>query len=93
MLSILTPFLSGIGRRVALWGALAAAILFAMWTLVRHGRLQAEADLAIRRADARIRAMQTAKETRHEVRNADRADLDRRADRWMRDDGPAPPSR
>lgn len=89
---LLTSFFSGIGRRVALWAALAAAILIAMWTLVRRGRLEAEADLAIRRADARIRSMRTAKETRHEVRNADRADLDRRADRWMRD-GPPPPSR
>lgn len=91
--ALLTSIFSGIGRRVALYAALAAAIAIAMWTLVRRGRLEAEADLAIRRADARIRSMQTAKETRHEVRNADRADLDRRADRWMRDDGPAPPSR
>lgn len=90
--SLLTSMLTGIGRRVALWAALAAAIAIAMWTLVRRGRLEAEAALAIRRADARIRSMQTAKETRHEVRNADRAELDRRDDRWMRD-GPPPPSK
>ena len=85
MFAILTPILSGIGRRVALWAALAAAILFAMWTLIRRGRLEAEADLAIRQADARIRSMQTSKETRHEVQNTGDADLDRRIDRWMRD--------
>ena len=85
MIRLLTSFLSGIGRRVALWAGLAGAIAIALWVLIRKGRLQAEAELATRQADARIRAMQAAKETRHEVRNADRADLDRRADRWMRD--------
>lgn len=92
MAALLTTLLSGIGRRVALWAALAAAVLIAMWTLVRRGRLEAEADLAIRQADARIRSMVTAKEKRHEVRIADRAELDRRADRWMRD-SPPPPSK
>jgi hypothetical protein len=91
MTGIITTLLTGIGRRVALWGALAGALAIAVWVLIRQGRHQAEADLAIRRADARVRAMLTSKETRHEVRNADRADLDRRADRWMRD-GPPPPS-
>jgi hypothetical protein len=82
---MITTFFAGIGRRVALWAGLAGAIAIAVWVLIRQGRLQAEAELAIRRADARIRSMHAAKETRHEVRNADRADLDRRADRWMRD--------
>ena len=40
---------------------------------------------AIRRADARVRALQTSKDIRHDVQNADRADLERRANRWMRD--------
>jgi hypothetical protein len=90
--ALFTSLLSGIGRRAALWASLAAAICIAVWILIRRGRLEAEAELAIRQADARIRAMQTARETRHEVQNADRADLDRRADRWMRD-GPPPPSK
>ena len=85
MTALLTSLLSAIGRRVTLWSALAAAIAIALWVLIRKGRLQAEAELATRQADARIRAMQAAKETRHEVRNADRAELERRADRWMRD--------
>ena len=83
--AFVTATLSGLGRRAALWSALAFAIVVAAWSLIRHGRHQAEADLAIRQADARVRAMQTSKETRHEVQNADRADLDDRADRWMRD--------
>lgn len=83
--TFITTALSWLGRRVALWGALAAAAGFAIWVLIRHGRHQAEAELAIRQADARIRAMQTAREVRHEIHNTDRVDLERRADRWMRD--------
>jgi hypothetical protein len=83
--AVITMALSGLGRRAAFCGALAAAVGFAIWALIRHGRHQAEADLAIRKADARVRAMQISKETRHEVRNAERADLDVRVDRWMRD--------
>lgn len=85
MTSMITAVLAGLGRRIALWGSLTLAVAIAVRVMIRHGRLQAEAELAIRRADARIRAQQSARETRHEVRNADRADLDRRADRWMRD--------
>jgi hypothetical protein len=81
----ITAALAGFGRRAAFCGAIAAAVGFAIWALIRHGRHQAEADLAIRKAEARVRAIQRSKETRHEVRNADRADLDRRAERWMWD--------
>jgi hypothetical protein len=81
----ITAALAGFGRRAAFCGAIAAAVGFAIWALIRHGRHQAEADLAIRKADARGRAMQISKEVHHEVGNADRADLDRRAKRWMRD--------
>jgi hypothetical protein len=81
----ITAALAGFGRRAAFCGAIAAAVGFAIWAVIRHGRHQANADLAIRKADARVRAMQISKETRHEVRNADRADLERRAHRWMRD--------
>ena len=85
MISILTAMLSGIGRKAALWGAIAVAIGAALWVAFRHGRLEAEAEFLIRRADARIRSLQTAKEVSHDVQNADRADLERRLDRWMRD--------
>ena len=53
--------------------------------LLRQGKHAAEADLAIRRADARVRALQTSKEIRHDLQNTDRTNLERRADRWMRD--------
>ena len=85
MISILTATFSGIGRKAALWGAIAVAIGAALWIAFRRGRLEAEAEFLIRRADARIRSLQTAKEVSHEVQNADRADLERRLDRWMRD--------
>ena len=82
---VLTALLSGLGRRVAYWGAIVGAMGFAIWLLIRQGRLAAKADLAIRRADARVRALQTSKDIRHDLQNTDRPDLERRADRWMRD--------
>ena len=85
MISILTTIFSGIGRNAALWGAIAVAIGAALWVAFRRGRLEAEAEFLIRRADARIRSLQTAKEVSNEVQNADRPDLERRLDRWMRD--------
>ncbi len=85
MSALVTALLAGLGRRAAFYGAIVFALLAGLWIAFRQGRDAAEADLAIRRADARIRALQTSKEIRHEVQNADRADLERRADRWMRD--------
>ena len=85
MTAILTPLLAGFGRRFAYWGALIAAVCIAVWVLLRQGRRAAEADLAIRRAEARVRALQTSREIRHDLQNTDRADLERRAHRWMRD--------
>jgi hypothetical protein len=85
MIGLLTTILSGIGRRAALWGAIGFAIVVALWVAFRRGRHAAKAEFIIRRADARIRSLTTAKEIRHEVRNTDRVELERRADRWMRD--------
>jgi hypothetical protein len=85
MSALLTTLLAGLGRRFGYWGALIAAVCIAVWILLRRGKHAAEADLAIRRADARVRALQTSKEIRHDLKNTDRADLERRADRWMRD--------
>jgi hypothetical protein len=85
MIAILTTIFSGIGRKVALWGAIAFAIGAALWIAFRRGRLEAEAEFLIRRADARIRSLQTVKEVSDEMQNADRADLERRIDRWMRE--------
>ena len=85
MSAILTMLFAGLGRRFAYWSALIAALGIAVWILLRQGRCAAEADLAIRRAEARIRALHTSKDIRHDVENADRADLERRTERWMRD--------
>jgi hypothetical protein len=83
--SILTALLVGFGRRFAYWGALTLAIAIAVWILIRKGKHAAEAELAIRRAEARVRALQSSKDIRHDLQNTDRADLERRVDRWMRD--------
>lgn len=85
MITVVRTLLTGLGRRAVLYGALALALLAALWIAVRQGRQAAAANFAIRRADARVRSMQTSKDIRHDVQNADRADLERRADRWMRD--------
>lgn len=85
MTAILAAIFSSIGRKAVFWGAIAFAIGSALWVAFRRGRLEAEAEFMIRRADARIRSLQTAKEVSDEVQNADRPDLERRLDRWMRD--------
>ena len=74
-----------LGRRAAFYSAMALAFLAALGIALRQGRQVAEANYAIRRADARIRALQTAKDTRHDVEIASPAERDRRLTRWMRD--------
>ena len=85
MIGVVRALLSGLGRRAVFYGAIVLAVLAALWIAFRQGRQAAAANFAIRRADARVRSMQTSKDIRHDVQNADRADLERRADRWMRD--------
>jgi hypothetical protein len=85
MITVVRALLSGIGRQTVLYGAIALAVLAALWIAFRQGRQAAEAEFTIRRADARVRSMQTSKDIRHDVQNTDLADLERRADRWMRD--------
>ena len=80
MSAILTSLFAGLSRRFAYWGALIATVCIAVWMLLRQGRLAAKADLAIRRADARVRTLQTSKDIRHDLQNTDRTDLERRAD-------------
>lgn len=85
MIVFVTRIVTAFGQRVALLAALCLILISALRIAKRQGRHAAEAEFAIRAAEARIRALQTSKETRHEVQNADRADLERRVDRWMRD--------
>ena len=85
MIAFLIRIVAPIWRRVALWVALALGLLLALRVAARQGRHAAEAEFALRAAEARIRAMKTAKDIRHEVHTTDPADLERRVDRWMRD--------
>ena len=85
MISIAHALLTGLGRVATFYSAIVLAVVVTLWVAVRQGRQAAAANFAIRRADARVRSMQTSKDIRHDVQNADRADLERRADRWMRD--------
>ena len=85
MIPFVTRIFAAIGRRAALLGALILIFFAALRVATRQGRHAAEVELAIRSAEARIRVLQTSKETRHDIQNADRPDLERRADRWMRD--------
>jgi len=85
MMGFVHALLAGLGRRLVFYGAVAFAFLTAFGLAFLKGRKAAEASYAIRRADARIRSMQTARELRHDIQSSDRPDLERRADRWMRD--------
>ncbi|SFL11544.1 hypothetical protein SAMN05444421_1332 [Celeribacter marinus] len=85
MMGVAHALLTGLGRRAVLYGAIVVAVIVALWVAFRQGRQAAKAELAVRRADARVRSMQTSKDTRHDVQNTDRTDLERRAHRWMRD--------
>jgi ADP-dependent phosphofructokinase/glucokinase len=85
VIGLFTPLIAGLGRRAALYGSLALALIAAFAIALRQGHRTAEASYAIRRANARIRALQTAKDTRHDVETASPADRDRRLERWMRD--------
>jgi hypothetical protein len=78
-------FFMRLGRRAAFYSAMALAFLAALGIALRQGRQAAAANYAIRRADARIRALQTAKDTRHDAEIASLAERDRRLARWMRD--------
>ncbi|PXW65563.1 hypothetical protein C7964_1192 [Loktanella sp. PT4BL] len=85
MIGVVRALLSGLGRRAVFYGTIILAATVALWIAVCQGRQAATARFAVRRADARVRSMQTSKDIRHDVQNTDRADLERRAHRWMRD--------
>ena len=85
MIGFAHTLLTGLGRRAVFAGTIAFALITALWVAFRQGRQAAQANYAIRRADARIRALHTVKETRHDVETASPAERDRRLARWMRD--------
>ena len=63
MMGFAYALLSRLGRRAVFVGAITFALITALWIAIRQGRQAAEANYAIRRADARIRALQTAKDS------------------------------
>lgn len=75
MTVFVTRIFAAIGRRAAFWGGLVLIFFAALRLAVRQGRHAAEAEFVIRSAEARIRALQTSQETRHDIQNSDRADL------------------
>ena len=85
MIGFAYHLLSGLGQRAVFAGTIAMALIAALGIAFRQGRRAAEANYVIRRADARIRALHTAKDTRHDVETASPAERDRRLARWMRD--------
>jgi hypothetical protein len=83
--AVLTAAMVRVGRTLARAAALAAGIAGLIWLALRRGRRDAQAEEALRRTHARINALKTARDIHHDLRKADRDDLQRRADRWMRD--------
>lgn len=85
MIAIVRRLASAFGQRVALWAALILILLSALRIATRLGRHAAEAEFAIRAAEARIRALRKSREVRHEIETLPEAERDRRLDHWMRD--------
>jgi hypothetical protein len=85
MIAIVRRLASAFGKRVALWAALILILLSALRIATRLGRHAAEAEFAIRAAEARIRALRKSREVRHEIETLPEAERNRRLDRWMRD--------
>jgi len=85
MIGGVTQIITAIGRRALLWGALILILISALRIAARQGRHAAEAEFAIRAAEARIRALRTSREVHHEIETLPDAERDRRLDRWMRD--------
>lgn len=85
MSGLITGMLTGLSRRVTLWLSLALALIAALAITWRRGRAAGKAAYAIRRTEARIRALTTSRDIRHDVETADPADRDYRLERWMRD--------
>ncbi|MBO6884204.1 MAG: hypothetical protein JJ869_11580 [Marivita sp.] len=83
--AVLTAAMGRVGRTLARAATLAAGVAGLVWLAFRRGRRDAQAEETLRRANARITALKTARDIHHDLQDADRNDLHRRADRWMRD--------
>ena len=85
MIAVFKRLVTAFGRRVALWAALILILVSALRIATRQGRHAAEAEFAIRTAEARIRALRISREVHHEIETLPEAERDRRLDRWMHD--------
>ena len=85
MIGFISRIIAALGRRALLWGALLLILLSALRIATRQGRHAAEANFAIRAAEARIRALRTSREVRHDIETVPDTKHDRRLHRWMRD--------
>ena len=83
--AVLTAAVVRVGRTLARVATLAAGIAGLVWLALRRGRRDAQAEETLRRANARITSLKTAQDIHHDLQDADRDDIQRRADRWMRD--------
>lgn len=85
MIAVFKRLVTAVGRRVTLWAALILILVSALRIATRQGRHAAKAEFVLRAAEARIRALRTSREVRHEIEALPEAERDRRLDRWMRD--------
>lgn len=85
MIDLAKGVFTAIGRRALLWGALILILVSTLRLALRRGRQAAEAEFALRAAEARIRALRRSREVRHEIETLPEAERDRRLDCWMRD--------
>ena len=85
MIGFISRIIAALGRRALRWGALLLILLSAVRIATRQGRHAAEADFAIKAAEARIRALRTSREVRHDIETVPDAKRDHHLSRWMRD--------
>ena len=85
MIGFISRIIAALGRRALLWGALLLILLSALRIATRQGRHAAEAEFAIKAAEARIRALRTSREVRHDIETVPGTKRDRHLSRWMRD--------
>ena len=83
--AVVTAAVVRVGRTLARAAILAAGIAGLVWLALHRERRDAKAEEALRRANARITSLKTAQDIHHDLQDADRDDIQRRADRWMRD--------
>ena len=85
MIAFVRQLVTAFGQRVALWAALCLILISVLRIAKRQGSKAASAAFVLHAAEARIRALRTSREVRHEIEVLPEAERDRRLDRWMRD--------